>query len=94
MRSSPDTRRSGPIETVIDTLGRGSFAAGFLKPGGDPGWPKGVQEETDVHWNWAPPREADATHVDPPEPPSGGHDATVFPVTRVRFAVREASRPT
>ena len=29
-----------------------SFGEGFIGYRGDPGWPQGVQEDDDVHWNW------------------------------------------
>jgi hypothetical protein len=29
-----------------------SFGAGFVGYRGDLGWPHGVQEDDDVHWNW------------------------------------------
>ena len=29
-----------------------SFGEGFLGYRGDPAWPKGVQEDDDVHWDW------------------------------------------
>ena len=29
-----------------------SFGEGFLGYRGDPEWPRGVQEDDDVHWNW------------------------------------------
>ena len=30
-----------------------SFAAGFIGYRSDLGWPRGVQEDDDVHWNWS-----------------------------------------
>lgn len=30
-----------------------SFAAGFIGYRSDLGWPHGVQEDDDVHWNWS-----------------------------------------
>ena len=39
-----------------------SFAAGFIGYRSDLGWPHGVQEDDDVHWNWSArrsPPEAD-----------------------------------
>ena len=33
-----------------------SFAAGFIGYRSDLGWPHGVQEDDDVHWNWSAPR--------------------------------------
>ena len=29
-----------------------SFGEGFVGYRGDPGWPRGVQEDDDVRWNW------------------------------------------
>ena len=31
-----------------------SFGEGFVGYRGDPGWPQGVQEDDDVHWDWRP----------------------------------------
>jgi hypothetical protein len=31
-----------------------SFGAGFVGYRSDTGWPQGVQEDDDVHWNWRP----------------------------------------
>jgi len=33
-----------------------SFGDGFLPFRSDNGWPRGVQEDDDVHWNWSPGR--------------------------------------
>ena len=30
-----------------------SFASGFLGYRAEPGWPRGVQEDDDVRWNWS-----------------------------------------
>jgi hypothetical protein len=37
-----------------------SFADGFLPYGAQTGWPQGVQEEDEVHWNWPPVRNGGA----------------------------------
>lgn len=29
-----------------------TFGEGFVGYRGDPGWPRGVQEDDDIHWNW------------------------------------------
>lgn len=35
-----------------------SFTDGFLAYTAHNGWPRGVQEDDDAHWNWTPPRPA------------------------------------
>ena len=35
-----------------------SFGEGFLGYRGRDGWPHGVQEDDDVHWNWSTGRSA------------------------------------
>jgi len=35
-----------------------SFGDGFLAYAGTNGWPHGVQEDDDVHWNWSATRTA------------------------------------
>ena len=37
---------------LIDRHVTFSFGAGFVGYRGDLGWPRGVQEDDDVHWNW------------------------------------------
>jgi hypothetical protein len=38
---------------LIDRHVSVSFAAGFIGYRSDLGWPRGVQEDDDVHWNWS-----------------------------------------
>ncbi|MEA2608944.1 MAG: hypothetical protein QOJ75_1187 [Chloroflexota bacterium] len=55
---------TGAVAVVVRVLdirvGRAtfSFGDGFLPFRGDLRWPRGVQEEDDVHWNWSPVRDA------------------------------------
>lgn len=39
---------------VIDWPSSFSFGQGFVGYRPDMGWPQGVQEDDDVHWNWRP----------------------------------------
>jgi hypothetical protein len=39
-----------------------SFGQGFVGYRGDAGWPHGVQEDDDVHWNWNARRSEPQTH--------------------------------
>jgi hypothetical protein len=43
-----------------------SFTDGFLAYRGDPGWPRGVQEDDDFHWSWSPPSAAATGTFQPP----------------------------
>jgi hypothetical protein len=40
-----------------------SFADGFLAYAGDNRWPRGVQEDDDVHWNWSAGRASSGQHA-------------------------------
>ena len=39
---------------AADRLVPFSFGEGFVGYRGDPAWPRGVQEDDDVHWTWRP----------------------------------------
>ena len=49
---------AGFVATIVREVERRmpasySLAAGFLPYRSDEGWPQGVQEDDDVHWNWS-----------------------------------------
>lgn len=55
---------SAIVRGVDGTIARSnlSFADGFIGFRGEAGWPKGVQEDDDVRWNWSKAGNGQAAH--------------------------------